>query len=84
MDGVDINVTDERGDFIGLYGAALDDNERLCDILLSHPEVDVNKKNNKNMTLLMESCLMGHSGIVKKLLSTPGTEFTIIWNTLHI
>ena len=73
--GVDVNATDESGTNFALYEAALQGHEDLCDLLLTYPEVDVNKKNSNNFTALMESCVMGNSRITKKILAAPGMFF---------
>ena len=49
MEYLDVNMTDKHGRY-GLFEAAVHGDEDLCDILLSHPEVDVNKMNCFKMT----------------------------------
>ena len=43
----------------------------VCKILLSHPKIDVNNKDRRNRTALMESCTRGNSQITKLLIKAP-------------
>ena len=58
------------GDF-GLILAARQNHVDVCEILLSHPKINVNNRDRRNRTALMESCSKGHSQITKLLINSP-------------
>jgi hypothetical protein len=49
---------------------------RIClvELLLKHPDIDVNYIDQHGMTPLMLAALFGHSGVVKLLLKHPGID----------
>ena len=72
--GVDVNAqTDDGCNFALNYAAGLN-NLKLCDLLLDHPDIDVNIRNTWLQTALMKSCSMGHVDVTKKLLQSPNID----------
>ena len=75
--GVDVNCEDERNNF-GLLIAITLQNLDLLDILLSHPNIEVNKRINiegyESGNPFLEACWNGNADIVRRLLSVPGID----------
>jgi len=70
----DPNVKTEDGRKSGLIYAAKYNYQRICNLLLSHPKINVNIRGWRDNTPLMESCREGHSEITQKLVSAPGVD----------
>jgi len=70
----DPNVKTEDGSWSGLLYAAGKNYQRISDLLLSHPKINVNIRDRDDWTPLMWTCRNGHSEITQKLVSTPGVD----------
>ena len=70
----DPNVKTKDGHWSGLIYAAEKNYHRMCDLLLSHPKINVNIRGQNDLTPLIWSCREGHSEITQKLVSTPGVD----------
>jgi len=72
----DPNIKTEDGECLcGLIYAAEKNYPELCDLLLAHPNIDVNIRDGDDGTPLMLSCCEGHSEITGKLARAPGVDF---------
>ena len=71
---VDINCLTEDGLWWGLRYAAEKNHVELCQLLLSQPNIDVNKKDKNNMTCLMIACFNGYVEITRMLCNAPGID----------
>ena len=60
--GVDVNTKSSDGYWFGLKIAVTENNEELLDLLLSHPNIDVNTRDNYQNTALIVACYKKHSG----------------------
>lgn len=73
--GVNVNVKTASGNHFGLLYAVEYNNTKLCDLLLAHPDIDVNNRTQSfNMTPLMMSCIQNDVDISKKLVDTSGID----------
>ena len=79
--GVDVNTVSEDGRWSGLTIAAEKNYPELLEILLSHPDVEMNITTDLNrwgsrtpMTALMFACEAGNSDIVSRLVQEPGVD----------
>ena len=81
--GTDVNTMNQRG-LSGLNCAVFTRQTELLDILLSHPDIEVNKTTTRqgelrrswvNWTPLMFACLKGHDNIVRRLSQVPGIQY---------
>merc|ERR1712168_375344 len=70
----DPNVKTENGIYSGLIYAAMKNYQRILDLLLSHPKINVNIRGWNDRTPLILSCHNGHSEITQKLVSTSGVD----------
>jgi len=70
----DPNVKTKDGNWSGLIYAAEKNYHRMCDLLLSHPKINVNIRGQNDLTPLIWSCREGHSEITQKLVSAPGVD----------
>jgi ankyrin repeat protein len=75
--GIQPNIPDYalrgyRTDFMTLHHAVAYDSERLIDILLQDPRVDVNPKDSQGRTPLSIAVLQKRESVVKQLLASPG------------
>ena len=80
--GADVNTVLEDGnvEWTGLTIAAHENYPELVDILLSHPDIEINKTkyispHGAESTALMEACRAGNSAIVSRLAQVPGLDF---------
>ena len=69
--GADVNWRCAKG---GLHYAARHDHGDLLDLLLAQPGLDVNIKDYRNATPLMEACVRGSENSLRKLLQVDGIE----------
>ena len=66
--GADVNWRRREGDgWSGLHIAARDNYGELLELLLAQTGVDVNIRDNINMTPLMWACILGQENIVRRL-----------------
>jgi len=75
--GVDVNTVSEDGDWSGLTIAAEENYPELLEILLSHPDIEINKTTEyygSQWTALMVACGAGNSAIVSRLVEVPGLD----------
>jgi len=70
----DPNVKTKDGHWSGLIYAAEKNYQRIFDLLLSHPKINVNISDRDDWTPLMWSCCNGQSEITQKLVSAPGVD----------
>ena len=61
------NVKTKDGDWSGLLYAAKKNYQRIFDLLLSHPKINVNIRGSEDYTPLIWSCREGHSEILRSL-----------------
>ena len=73
--GVDVNWRSEHySGNSGLHYAAEKNYGELLELLLGQTGVDVNIRNNLNMTPLMLACYQGHENIVRRLCQVAGIQ----------
>ena len=72
--GVDVNTVSEDGDWSGLNIAAYKNYLKLLDVLLSQPDIKINKATYLGWTALMFACHAGNSEVVSKLVQVPGVD----------
>ena len=68
--GVDINTKDASG-FTGLIFAIENKHERVVDILLAHPAIDINRKDKNSWSPLWAAARYGLTSVVAKLGRMP-------------
>ena len=66
--GVDVNLVDQ--DWSGLNIAAYYGHSETLDVLLAHPDIEINKAAN-NATALLYTCRFGRAGILSRLVQVP-------------
>ena len=85
--GADVNWKRDSNGMSGLFFAALKNYGELLELLLAQTGVNVNIKNNSNVTPLMTACCEGHENIVRRLCQVPGIELNCRdvdgWTALH-
>ena len=69
--GVDVNTKDATYDMTGLMLAIRNKHENIVDILLAHPDIDINEKSNSGFFPLLVAALNGLTSIVAKLGRMP-------------
>ena len=76
--GTDVNTVSEDGRWSALTIAAHKSSPELLNILLSHPDIQINKttrlRNGQNFTALMFACKAGITAIVSRLVEVPGLD----------
>ena len=74
--GADVNWSGGTKGYLasGLHYAARDENADLLDLLLAQPGLDVNIKDYRKTTPLMEACVRGSENSLRKLLQVDGIE----------
>ena len=72
--GVDVNTVSQDGRWSGLTIAAEENYPELLEILLSHPDIKINKTTECQRTALMVACDAGNSAIVSRLVEVPGLD----------
>ena len=77
--GADVNTVSQSlvGCWSGLTWAAYNDHTELLDILLSHPDIEVNKtttRDGKQWIALIFACRAGYSAIVSRLVQVEGLD----------
>ena len=70
----DPNIKTKDGYWSGLHYAAEKNYPEMCDLLLAHPKINVNIRDNDDWTPLMISCYYGHGEITQKLVSASGVD----------
>ena len=80
--GFDPNSVDERG-HVGLFIAAREDSPKVFEVLLSHPQVQVDITNAAGETPAMMAALHGRAAWVGKLLQRGAQVNREGWSPLH-
>lgn len=80
--GLDPNVLDEKGQ-TGLFIAVRDENWRVVEVLLGHPELKPDLPNASDETPLMMAALRGHLEWTRKLLDRGAQVNRPGWSPLH-
>ena len=80
--GFDPNAHDESGQSaIGL--AVREKSDRVVDVLLKHPQLDINSRNNVGETALMLVALQGRLELAQRLIQQGASVKQSGWNPLH-
>jgi len=80
--GFDPNSHDENGQSaLGL--AVREGSDRVIDVLLKDPQLDINARNNVGETALMFAALQGRLELAKRLIERGATVGRAGWNALH-
>ena len=72
--GVDVNAKSGSCNDFGLYSAAWSNYVELSEILLSHPDIDVNNQDVVGLSSLMIACAKGSVEVTKNLVEAPGID----------
>ena len=73
--GVDVNCVHGETKQFPLMQVALINCTEICDLLLAHPNIDVNKKREDNhTTALMASCVADNPDITRRLVHARGVD----------
>ena len=76
--GLNVNTVTEDGCWSGLTIAAEKNYPELLEILLSHPDIEINittENIGTQYTALMFACERGNSAIVSRLVEVPGLHY---------
>ena len=80
--GFDPNAHDESGQSaLGL--AVREKSDRVVDVLLKHPQLDVNSRNSVGETALMLAALQGRLELAQRLIEQGASVSQEGWNPLH-
>jgi len=80
--GFDPNARDESGQ-TALVLAIRERSERVVDVLLRSPQLDINSRNNVGETALMLAALQGQLELSRRLIAQGATIIQAGWNPLH-
>ena len=69
--GVDVNTEDATNGWTGLIEAISSEHENVVDILLAHPNIDINGKSNNDSFPLLLAAAHGLTSVVAKLGRMP-------------
>ena len=77
--GLDVNVNYEEKvgieTYFGLWNAVSSNSPEICEILLAHPDIDVNKTGGCfDTTAFLESCNLGYAAITRLLIADPRVD----------
>lgn len=80
--GFDPNAHDERGQSaLGL--AVREKSDRVVDVLLKHPQLDINLRNSVGETALMLAALQGRLELVQRMIQQGASVSKDGWSPLH-
>ena len=75
--GIDINAVDDIQN-TALHIAAERGHTRMVELLLEHPEVQINIENHMGWTPLCKAAFAGHVEVVRRLLARPELEVNLV------
>jgi ankyrin repeat protein len=71
---INVNIAEEKQGFTPLWNTCRYNNIDSLKILLNHPEIDINKTTNNNISPLHIACSIGNTECVKLLINIKGID----------
>ena len=80
LDNIDVNFSNNEKGWSPLWTASRYNNPNCINVLINHPNIEINKITNFGITALQIACSMGNSKCVKLLLTVPEINVNIADN----
>jgi ankyrin repeat protein len=80
LDTIDVNFSNNERKWSPLWTASRYNNPNCINVLINHPNIDINKKTSFGITALQIACSIGNPKCVKLLLTVPEIDVNIADN----